>query len=57
MMPLRCFPGAAFFVSCGWIIPFAVDLQRTTADVAIRRVPGAVFMVIRNVVPVFMVFD
>jgi hypothetical protein len=57
MMPLRGFLGPTFFVSCWRIIPFTMDLQRTTTDVATNCAPGTVFMIIRNIVPIFVIFN
>ena len=57
VVPLRCFPLTTFFMDLWWVVPIAMNFYGAAADLAIRGMPRALFVVVRNVVPIFMIFD
>jgi hypothetical protein len=57
LVPLRGASCGTLLVGRWWVIPAAMDLHRPLTDVARFFIIGALFVIVRNVIPVLMILN
>jgi hypothetical protein len=57
LVPFRGASGDTLLVRSWWVIPPAMNLHRPLTDFARLLIIGALFVVVRNVIPVLMILD